>query len=132
MTLFYRFIVIILFATLLLNTTCNDDTAPSCELYLEALTELGNEIENLASNSECGEAFECRFLAYGSKPCGGPWRYLIYSTSIDTLLIQDLVAEYNSFEEEYNMNCDAVSDCAAVLPPISFICKHSTCVPVFN
>lgn len=112
-------------------TQCDDDDFGfSCENQLESLSELSIVIEGLASTSECGDAFECRFIAYGAKPCGGPWQYLTYSTSIDTLRLQDLVEEYNAIEEDYNLNCDVVSDCAIVLPPSGFECESNQCIPI--
>jgi hypothetical protein len=112
-------------------TQCDDDNIDfSCDNNLESLSELSILIENLANSSECGDDFECRYIAYGAKPCGGPWRYLTYSTSIDTLQLQDLVEEYNSIEENYNMNCDAVSDCAVAIPPSGFECDNNQCIPI--
>lgn len=126
------FLVLIPSFFLLTATQCDEDDIDfSCENRLESLSELGNRIENLASMSECGDDFECRYIAYGSKPCGGPWRYLIYSTSIDTLELENLVNEYNTIEEDYNLNCDAVSDCAVAIPPSGFDCDNNECIP-FN
>ena len=52
--------------------------------------------------SVCGEEYECRYIGVGSKPCGGPWEFLFYTTSIDTLELQSLVAAYNALEADYN------------------------------
>lgn len=110
-----------------------DDIAPTaCDAYLESLSTLEFEIENLASSSECGDEFECRAIAYGSKACGGPREYLVYSTSIDTLLLQNLVEEFNSIENDYNLECDGTSDCLAVTPPTGFICENNSCVATFD
>lgn len=127
---FYLCLVALSF--LLLATTCDEDTVPSCENRLESLAELGERIEELVSASQCGDLFECRSIAFGSKPCGGPWRYIVYSTSIDTLLLQELVEEYNLIEDTYNRECDTVSDCSVAIPPIAFECEDNTCTPVFN
>jgi len=94
---------------------------------LEALTELATEIETLINTSECGEGFECRFIAFGSKACGGPQRYLAYSTSIDTLELQNLVSIYNSDEEAYNIACDIVSTCDFIGPPSGVECINGVC-----
>ena len=113
-------------------TQCDDDTiGPSCNDRLDSLSELNDQIQALVNTSECSDAFECRAIAFGSKPCGGPWEYLIYTTSIDTLELQTLVDEYNSIEADYNLNCDSVSDCAFVSPPSGFECSDGQCIPQF-
>jgi hypothetical protein len=42
---------------------------------LEALRE---DILNMIGLPECAGDGDCRYIAFGSKPCGGPWEYLIY------------------------------------------------------
>ena len=40
----------------------------------------------------CKDSTNCRSIAFGDKPCGGPWEYLIYSVvEFDTLALQDMV-----------------------------------------
>lgn len=116
---------------LFMATTCEDDfVMVTCEEQLASLNELELEIETLIMESVCGDSFECRSIAFGTKPCGGPWRYLTYSTSIDTLRLQSLVQDYNFMEEDYNFNCDVVSDCAVAIPPSGFDCQDNRCVPL--
>lgn len=120
-----------LFISLTAMQCDDDDVSASCENSVENLLALKANIENLASASVCGDDFECRYIAFGSKPCGGPWEYLIYTTSIDTLELTTLVNEYNQLEADYNVNCDAVSDCMAAIPPTGFECVNNQCVPIF-
>ena len=79
----------------------------------------------------CGDEFECRYIAFGAKPCGGPWEYLIYTTSIDTEELELLVTEFNAQEANYNETCGAISDCAVALEPTGFTCEDNQCVAVF-
>lgn len=109
----------------------DDDVSESCENTAEHLLGLKMNIESLASASVCSEDFECRYIAFGSKPCGGPWEYLIYSTSIDTLALTNLVTEYNQLQANYNVTCNMVSNCMAAIPPIGFECVNNQCVPIF-
>jgi len=121
------------FCFLFTATTCDEDDAftQTCDERLESLSDLSFAIEELVNASICDSAFECRYIAFGSKPCGGPWEYLIYTTSIDTLELENLVQDYNTIQNEYNLNCDAISDCMAVTPPSSFECIDNTCNPIF-
>ena len=78
-------VVLLPLCLFLFSTQCEDDIPPvTQETEEQELALLKNEIEDLANASVCDDAFECKFIAFGSKPCGGPWSYLVYSTSIDT------------------------------------------------
>ncbi len=108
-----------------------DDISVNCEDIQLDLLEFKSSIEELANTSICSDEFECRYIAFGSKPCGGPWEFLIYTTSIDTLTLTSLVMEYNQLEANYNFNCGAVSDCSTPQPPISFGCENNQCIPLY-
>jgi hypothetical protein len=124
----------ITFITSLFIVACtidDDDNIVTCEPMFQDLQDLRIAIEDYASSSVCNDEFECRYIAFGSKPCGGPWSYLVYTTSIDTLELQSLVTDYNQRENSYNNNCGEVSDCLAPTPPTGFTCEDNKCIPVF-
>ena len=112
-------------------TTCEEETLPACEVRFESLAELRLDIETLVSTSVCNADFECRYMAFGSKPCGGPWSYLIYSTSIDTLELKHLVDVYNIHESLYNTECGGSSDCSIENPPIDITCENYRCIAIY-
>ncbi|MDG1730106.1 MAG: hypothetical protein P8K68_00050 [Algibacter sp.] len=117
---------------LLFSTQCEEDIPPiTQENEQQELSVLKAEIENLARASICGDTFECKFIAFGSKPCGGPWGYLVYSTSIDTEALKKKVDTYNSKEASFNTRWDIVSDCAVANPPVSVNCENNACVAVY-
>lgn len=127
-----KFILAPLCLLLLFSTQCEDDIAPlTQEDEQQELADLKTEIENLASTSICYDTFECKFIALGSKPCGGPWSYLVYSTSIDTEQLETMVDGYNRKEALYNTEWNIVSDCAIANPPTSVTCENNTCVAVY-
>lgn len=110
---------------------CEDNSDSTFQEDQQELIDLKQNIEYLASTSVCNENTECKFMALGSKPCGGPWSYVIYSTSIDESNLKTLVTNYNKKEAAYNQKWGIVSDCAMVNPPISTTCKNNTCVAVY-
>ncbi|TXE08528.1 hypothetical protein ES711_08470 [Gelidibacter salicanalis] len=124
------FLLSSLFIVLSANT-CDNQDAMTCEEMRDNLNEMKTTIQNLADTSVCNAAFECRSIALGSKPCGGPWGYLVYSTSIDTLKLSNLVATYNQQEKLMNTECGLISDCSFVSPPQQLECKNNRCIAIY-
>ena len=84
----------------------------------ERLTHLHNKIKVEVGTCRAESVDECRAIAFGAKPCGGPWRYLIYSTATSNEdRLRKLVAEYNALERKLNAEEGRASDCRAVGPP---------------
>ena len=116
----------------LFSTQCEEDIPIiNQESEQQDLEALKTEIENLANTSICDDGFECQFIAFGSKPCGGPAGYLIYSTSVDTEKLENLVLNYNEQHAEFNTKWGIVSDCSIVNPPSSINCENNVCVAVY-
>ncbi len=67
----------------------------------------------LASNPS-----QCKLIAFGSKPCGGPATYLVYSTvKTNESRLTQLVSEYNERQKKYNEERGVISDCMFVTEP---------------
>ncbi len=125
------FIALLLICLIFTAFKCDDDSSFAFEEDKKELAALKQTIEDVANASVCNENTECKFVAFGSKPCGGPWGYLIYSTSIDVETLETLVEEYNQKEADFNTNHNVISDCAFVMPPTGLICENNTCIPVY-
>ncbi|MCB0449222.1 MAG: hypothetical protein KDC97_03805 [Confluentibacter sp.] len=112
---------------------CDDeDNLPtSKESEQKALNNSKKAIEALAGTSVCNETTTCKFIALGSKPCGGPWSYLVYSTSIDVKKLETMVEAYNKSEAAFNQKWNIASDCAYAMPPASVNCENNTCVAIY-
>lgn len=78
-------------------------------------------------SDSCHASVECRFIAFGSKPCGGPWEHLVYPASIDTTRLFVMISEYNKAEEAYNKKWGIMSDCSVPVPPDSVKCINGKC-----
>lgn len=124
-------IILVPLCLFLFSTQCDEDTGLTQKDEQQQLTVLKTAIEDLASTSICGDTFECKFIGFGSKPCGGPWSYLVYSTSIDTEQLESMVEDYNIKEALYNTDWNIVSDCAIANPPTIVNCENNTCVAVY-
>lgn len=122
------------FKTIILLTLvvgCANNSESSQEEEQLELDSMKEEIEQLISTGNCTENSDCDFIAFGSKPCGGPWSYLVYSTSIDVELLKTKVATYNEYETAHNIKWGIVSDCMAVTPPISVDCIDGECTAIY-
>ncbi|HXG58453.1 MAG TPA: hypothetical protein VNL91_05485 [Thermoanaerobaculia bacterium] len=83
----------------------------------QRLEALGRKIAG-AVRAEAADASQCRVVPFGAKPCGGPWRYLVYSVgTTDEKKLLAMVEEYNALERTINREEGRVSDCASVVPP---------------
>lgn len=125
------FIISIALSLLLVTLRCGSQSESTIEEDQQELTTLKQTIEALAASSVCNNTYECKFIAMGSKPCGGPWSYLIYSSSINEDQLKSLVINYNKKEAAYNQKWGIVSDCAVVSPPTSIACENNTCIAIY-
>ena len=65
------------------------------------LAEMRREIDALVGDAAGASIEDCRYAGLGSKPCGGPWEFIIYSaSSTDSTALAEKLTEYNAFEAE--------------------------------
>ena len=93
----------------------------------EQLEQKSQEIVNYINSFTCSETIGCSYIAFGSKPCGGPRIYLVFPNSIDVKILKDMVTKYNEMDRLNNIQTGAVSDCAVVLPPNEIRCVNGIC-----
>ena len=84
-------------------------------------------IQELVNESNCSESSQCSYIAYGTKACGGPQGYLVFSSEIDTEKLKDLVEKYTLAEDTYNMQNGIMSDCSIPSPPENIKCSDGKC-----
>ena len=84
----------------------------------ERLAKVKAAIDEAIGEARAERVEDCRVIAFGSKPCGGPWLYLVYSSAqSDAGRLEKLVADYDALEERRNAEQGLVSDCMFVGPP---------------
>lgn len=118
-------------ALLAIVFSCTNNSESSKEDDLAELTVLQEEIKLLVDSGICTENSSCDYLAFGSKACGGPKAYLVFSNSIDVSLLQQKVATYNALENAYNQKWGIISDCSYLLPPTSVECVSGKCTAIY-
>jgi citrate lyase beta subunit len=86
-----------------------------------ALTELeAAEASILAAigAATCASEEDCRTVAFGDKPCGGPWEYLAYcAATVDEAALLAEIDAYNAMEAKYNAENGLASTCAVTEDP---------------
>ena len=95
---------------------CSGPTEVELEQRME---ELQVAILALIGDPVCDSVEECRYIAFGDKPCGGPWSYLVYSISrTDSVQLKTLVDEHRRLNKEWNAKTGALSDCGLARSPV--------------
>ncbi len=121
------FILLLLFGNF---TGC--DQLEEREITAFELQQQFQEILNIVDSGNCSEDSQCSFMAYGSKACGGPQGYLVFSSNIDVEALQKRVTKYTEDERLYNNQQGASSDCMFVTPPNEMGCTDGNCMEITN
>ena len=82
------------------------------------LDSMAAEIRTLANAQGCSTPAQCESAPFGAKPCGGPWRYVVYcSLTTDTLRLFRALDQHRNLERRFNAEQGMLSDCALVVEP---------------
>ena len=75
-------------------------------------------IRGLIGNADCNDDSQCRTMAIGTKPCGGPEAYLAWSTTnTDANALELAVTNYNLERQKEIRRFGLLSNCAMVDDP---------------
>ena len=133
----------VLALVLLLTAACGEVTPPTGEQAAPPpaappaapaepvdLAALLQEIRTAAGIARADELSQCKAIALGAKPCGGPERYLVYSTlAADEARLPALVERYNAAAEQLARDQDLASDCQVIEEPVLGL-EGGFCMPV--
>ena len=82
----------------------------------------------MTGEASCQGDGDCRLVPVGSKPCGGPRAYAVFSTTVsDSLRVQAWAESLRIEERNRNLREGRNSDCALVTPPTPR-CRAGRCV----
>ena len=80
--------------------------------------QLSASIQADIADLSCDKDDDCSFIPYGSRPCGGPWNYKLFSRkTTDERALWAKVEKYNKMDEYYNQKSDLQSECRFIVPP---------------
>jgi hypothetical protein len=121
------FFKIVALSLLLQSFQCTDSNDSSDLINSAQLETKKQEIQTYINSFSCSESVGCNYIAFGSKPCGGPLSYLVFSNSVNLTKLQEMVKNYNEMNKQYNIQTNAISDCMVVLPPTEIKCVNGVC-----
>jgi hypothetical protein len=100
---------------------------PTQQEEQDSLNRHWDAIISFAGSSSCIGTSRCRFVDIGTKRCGGPVAYLIYSTSLDTAKFLAMVQTFDSMQAAFIEKWDIGSDCIVPNLPDSIRCIDGHC-----
>lgn len=104
------------------------DTAAAASPTPAGATSLLAQLQAQIGDAACDSSAQCRTLAVGSKPCGGPDRYLPWSTKrTDGVTLGKFAAQYAAARQIENAKSDLMSTCEMVTDP-GATCQQQRCV----
>ena len=121
------FFKILALSLILQSFQCTDSNDSSDLITSAQLETKKQEINTYINSFGCSESVRCNYIAFGSKPCGGPRTYLVFSNDVNLTHLQDLVTKYNEMDNLYNIQTKAISDCSCLLPPNEIKCINGVC-----
>ncbi|MFO7718833.1 MAG: hypothetical protein R6W85_00150 [Gillisia sp.] len=107
-----------------------DDIKSDQELTILELEKQLQAIYTFIDNGDCSPSSECAFMPYGSKACGGPQGYLLFSSETDIPALHKMVEKHRKAEEAYNKQNRIISDCSIPVPPEKLDCKNGKCIQI--
>jgi hypothetical protein len=108
---------------------CAAPPAPTTVLAapVAASADLLRQIQTEIGDAACNSDAQCRTLAIGAKPCGGPESYLAWSTQRGRAdRLERLATDYRQQREAENQREGRLSNCLFVIDP-GAQCKASRC-----
>ena len=121
---FYKILALCL---MLQSFQCSDSNESSDLITSAQLETKKQEIQNYINSFSCSESGGCNYIAFGSKPCGGPRTYLVFSNNVNLTKLQEMVKNYNEMDNLHNIQTNAISDCSVPLPPNEIKCVNGVC-----
>lgn len=104
-------------------STTNPITASQLQAQL-------TEIQNFVKTGSCNTAAQCKYMAIGSKACGGPSDYIVFSEDIDVTVLKKMVDRFTEDQKTYNKENNVASDCSLVTPPQNLDCIDGNCIEI--
>ncbi len=89
--------------------------------------QLHQRLQRLTENKSCQQNAQCKILAVGHRPCGGPEQYLVYSSqTTDEKLLAITSERYKKLKQEQQQRLGLRSTCQIMPQPVA-ACQQQQC-----
>ena len=99
------------------STTLTSSTAQNANVSV-----LQTQLNELVSNKSCTASYQCKVLGVGSRACGGPSKYVVYSTLNNSQKSAEQLAQSITQQEQQKNSTLGSNQCSPVLE------VHSLCI----
>lgn len=97
----------------------NQLDGPLAQLQVDT-KQLHQRMQRLTEDKSCRETAECKVLAVGSRPCGGPEQYLAYSAiNTDEKLLAITNDRYTKLKQQQQQRLGLRSTCQMLPEPLA-------------
>lgn len=96
----------------------------------ETIQNTRQQLNTLIADTQCDNSSQCQVLPAGSRACGGPSSYIVYSSkTVNTDQVELLAAKITEQESKFNAQNDMMSICQHLSAP-STQCTENKCVKI--
>lgn len=90
--------------------------------------QLYQRMQKLTADKSCHTDQQCQVIGIGSRPCGGPEQFLLYSTQqTDQKMLTITNDRYTRTRQEQQQRLGLRSTCQQLIPPVP-ACRQQQCV----
>lgn len=98
------------------------------KVSIEILNSLRADMSSIEKSNECDTNAQCKVIAAGSRACGGPSHYMLYSTkNTSDEKAKSIADKLTKYESIYNAQTGMQSICAMLTKPVTQ-CMNTKCV----
>jgi uncharacterized phage infection (PIP) family protein YhgE len=113
-------------------TPVKQKLAPATPTKATDIATLHDQLNALVQDQSCDTSAQCRVIGVGSRACGGPNSYAIYSSkTASPAQVEALAKQITEQERAYNKKNSMVSICEHLTLP-STQCVENKCVKLSN
>lgn len=118
----------LLATALLALAACSTAAPPASPATAASASEAGAQARALIGDAACTEDAQCRTVGWGAKACGGPERWIAYSTArTDGAALEQLAQQHAAQQRAAQSRSGIASNCMYVADP-GAQCVASRCV----
>lgn len=105
----------------------NQLDGPMAQLQFDT-KQLHQRLLKLTANKSCNQDQQCKIMGIGSKPCGGPEQFLVYSENhTDEKMLTITNDRYSKLKKEQQSRLGVMGICQQLVAPTPR-CQAQTCV----